>query len=119
MCIGVCARRSPAGLQYSRDVTSWLLETHVRFGVGVSVDLSKRINELHDLVRTQHTLCILCITGWATGSAECSTQAHAVHRLPAAQAVTGCAPYHCRMGVGTHALCWHGADALDDVPACY
>lgn len=39
-----------AGLQYFRDATSWLSETHVRFGVGVSVDLIKRINELHDLV---------------------------------------------------------------------
>jgi hypothetical protein len=39
------------GLQYSRDVTNWLSETHVRFGVGVSVDLQKRIGELHDLVR--------------------------------------------------------------------
>lgn len=42
---------TPAGLQYSRDVTSWLSETHVRFGAGVSVDLQKRIGELHDLVR--------------------------------------------------------------------
>jgi hypothetical protein len=45
-CTVLCA----AGLQYFRDATSWLSESHVRFGVGVSVDLIKRINELHDLV---------------------------------------------------------------------
>lgn len=49
-----------AGLQYFRDATSWLSDSHVRFGVGVSVDLIKRINELHDLVGT----CIVCTVHW-------------------------------------------------------
>ena len=42
------------GLQFSRDMTSWLSETHVRYGVGVAADLIKRINELHDLVSMHH-----------------------------------------------------------------
>lgn len=50
--VDAITRTDPAGLQYERDVMNWLSETHVRYGVGVSVDLTRRINELHDLVST-------------------------------------------------------------------
>jgi hypothetical protein len=39
-----------AGLQYGRDVTSWLLQTHVKYAVGSSVDLGIRVKDLNELV---------------------------------------------------------------------
>jgi hypothetical protein len=51
-----------AGLQYSRDVTSWLSDTHVRYGVGMSTDLIKRIDELHDLVSLRYLHVCVCVS---------------------------------------------------------
>jgi hypothetical protein len=40
-------------------MTNWLSETHVRYGVGVAVDIKKRIGELHDLVGGWVSLWVL------------------------------------------------------------
>lgn len=57
-----------AGLQYGRDITSWLSQTHVRYSAGVAGDLTRRIKQLHELV-SMHPIVLK--TGFGVSGFTC------------------------------------------------